>query len=70
MDKMLDSLDVFPGWKAAILGLLGTLSPFLDELLPYLGYEPLPPTLMMTGQAFLVALIALGMMLKVRRKAD
>ena len=49
------------------LGLLGTLAPFFDELLPYLGYEPIPPNLMLTGQALLVALIACAMMLKARR---
>ena len=67
MDKMLDAVDVLPGWKSAVLGLLGTLAPFFDELLPYLGYEPIPPNLMLTGQALLVALIACAMMLKARR---
>ncbi len=64
---MLDRLDFAPGWKSAVLGLVGTLSPFLRDLLPYLGLDPVPEPLLRSGQAVLVALIGVAIALKARR---
>ena len=65
--KLLKRLDILPGWKAAALGLPALLGPFLNDLLPYLGYDPLPDGLMRSGHALLSALWVVAIGLKWRR---
>lgn len=68
MNKWLDKLDVAPGWKSAVLGLIAALAPFLRDLFAYLGLPPIPDELMRSGYALLVALIVAAMALKARRQ--
>jgi hypothetical protein len=65
--KLLDALDVAPGWKSALLGLAAALSPFIQEVVTYATGEPLPAELVRTGHMVLVALIGVAMAFKVRR---
>jgi len=65
--KLLDRLDIAPGWKGATAGLVAALIPFVVDLIDYLGLPPLPDDLVRSGQALLVALIVGAMALKARR---
>jgi len=65
--KLLNKLDFAPGWKAAALGAVAALVPFLEKLLVYLGYPPIPKDLLLSGQTLLLALIGLAVALKIQR---
>lgn len=65
--KILNKLDIFPGWKAGVLGLLGMAFQFANELLVYLGHEPLPDGLVQSANGMIMAGIALALWLKAQR---
>jgi hypothetical protein len=66
--SLLDKIDVAPGWKSAWAGVGFAAVAFLQRLLPYLGYEPMPQELVDSLYVLLGALLGLFMVLKARRK--
>lgn len=63
----LDSKLPAPGWKAALTGLVAAALPLMNEVLIYMGKDPLPDSLMLNINVFLTALIVIFLALKANR---
>lgn len=68
--KTLTAMDgklPWQGWKAALTGLVAAALPLANEILVWLGKDPLPDSLMLNINVFLTALIVIFLALKANR---
>lgn len=63
----IDNKMPMQGWKAALTGLVAAALPLLNEVLTYMGKDPLPDSLMLNINVFLTALIVIFLALKASR---
>lgn len=67
---MLDKLDFWPGWKAAVTGGLTAAFNLVNSILAYRGLDALPADIVVSVNAIAVPLISLFLWLKYRRDPD
>jgi hypothetical protein len=67
INKLDEKLPI-PGWKAAWTGLVAAALPLANEILIWLGKDPLPESLMLNINVFLTSLIVIFIAMKATRQ--